>query len=192
MRPHYFFLLLLAVPATAKDSCLECHKALDGALQKPAVSFGKDIHAHSGFSCADCHGGDRNSDDMQESMSRARGFMGKVPRTAVPKLCARCHSDANLIHKFKPQQRVDQLAQYQTSVHGKRLAAGDADVANCVDCHSVHDIRDVKDPLSPVHPLRLPETCARCHADPKHMAKPLDPVQYHPGAIKFYKEVGAM
>lgn len=26
--------------------------------------------------------------------------------------------------------------------------------------------------------------------DPKKMAKPLDPVQYHPGAIKFYKEVG--
>jgi len=29
----------------------------------------------------------------------------------------------------------------------------------------------VKDPLSPVHPLRLPETCARCHADAGHMAK---------------------
>ena len=75
------------------------------------------------------------------------------------------------MHKYKPQQRVDQLAQYQTSIHGKRLAAGDDAVATCVDCHSVHDIREVKDPLSPVHPLRLPETCARCHADAAHMAK---------------------
>jgi predicted CXXCH cytochrome family protein len=39
-----------------------------------------------------------------------------------------------------------------------------------VDCHGVHEIREVKDALSPVHPLRLPETCARCHADKQHMA----------------------
>jgi predicted CXXCH cytochrome family protein len=73
------------------------------------------------------------------------------------------------MHRYKPQQRVDQLAQYQTSVHGQRLAAGDLKVANCVDCHSVHDIREVRHPLSPVHPLRLPQTCAHCHADPQHM-----------------------
>jgi predicted CXXCH cytochrome family protein len=29
----------------------------------------------------------------------------------------------------------------------------------------------VRDPLSPVHPLKLPETCAHCHADAAHMAK---------------------
>jgi predicted CXXCH cytochrome family protein len=104
-------------------------------------------------------------------MSPKRGFLGKIKRTDVPRLCARCHSDANLIHRFKPQQRVDQFSQYQTSVHGKRIAAGDAAAANCIDCHSVHDIREVKDALSPVHPLRLPETCARCHADRAHMAK---------------------
>ncbi|MCL4403021.1 MAG: hypothetical protein M1436_10250, partial [Acidobacteria bacterium] len=96
---------------------------------------------------------------------RARGFKGKIARTAVPALCAKCHSDANLMHKFDPQQRVDQLAQYQTSVHGKRLAAGDAGVANCADCHGAHGIREVRDALSPVHPLHLPETCAHCHAD---------------------------
>jgi len=167
----HVFLILAALPLAAQDSCLTCHKALEGSLQKPALAFQDDIHAHAGFSCADCHGGDRTSGDMEQSMSRARGFTGKIARGAVPRLCARCHSDAALMHKFQPQQRVDQLAQYQTSVHGKRLAAGDTAVANCVDCHSVHDIRAVRNALSPVHPLRLPETCARCHADPKHMAK---------------------
>ena len=161
----------IAVAAAAKDSCLECHSSLGGQLQAPTQKFPSDIHRHAGFTCTDCHGGDRQSDDPQVAMSRARGFLGKIARTAVPRLCARCHSDANLIHKFKPQQRVDQFAQYQTSVHGKRSAAGDTAVANCVDCHSVHDIRDVKDPRSPVYPLHLPETCARCHSDPKHMAR---------------------
>lgn len=170
------FLLLLVVAAApvvagAQDSCQKCHANLDGELQAPATKFAGDVHAKAGFGCADCHGGDRTSDDYEVAMNRAKGFVGKIARTAVPKVCARCHSDANLVHKFKPQQRVDQLAQYQTSVHGKRLAAGDDAVATCIDCHSVHDIRPVRDSLSPVHPLRLPETCARCHADATHMAK---------------------
>ncbi|MBI2680861.1 MAG: cytochrome c3 family protein [Candidatus Solibacter usitatus] len=155
----------------AKDTCVECHTALGGELQAPVTAFAGDVHKRAGFSCADCHGGDRNSDDYEVSMSKGRGYLGKISRTDVPKLCARCHSDAALIHKFKPQQRVDQLAQYVTSVHGKRLAAGDTAVANCVDCHSVHDIRDVKDPLAPVYPTRVVETCTRCHADAAHMAK---------------------
>ena len=166
-----FLVMALAPNLVAKDSCIECHAALDDILQAPAVAFPTDIHQHRGFSCVDCHGGDPNQDDSEASMSRAHGFVGKIKRVDVPKLCARCHSDANLIHKYKPQQRIDQYALYQTSVHGKRIAAGDAAAANCVDCHSVHDIREVKDPLSPVYPLRLPETCARCHADASHMSK---------------------
>lgn len=161
----------MAACLAAKDSCVECHGALEGVQGEPVRMFARDIHKRHGFSCVDCHGGDPNRDDAKESMSPARGFRGKIARTAVPQLCARCHSDANLMHKFNPRQRVDQYAQYLTSVHGKRLAAGDTTVANCVDCHSVHDIRSGKDPLSPVHPLRLPDTCARCHSDTAKMAK---------------------
>jgi len=157
--------------SAAKDSCVECHSALDGALKAPAAAFPNDVHGRFGFSCADCHGGDRNADDPAAAMSRARGYIGKPARLAVPKLCARCHSDAALMHKYKPQGRVDQYAQYLTSTHGKRIAAGDAAAAICIDCHSVHGIREVKDGLSPVHPLRLPGTCSRCHSDAQHMAK---------------------
>ena len=173
MRSRSWILVAaLAIPLaaqTAKNSCQECHAALDGALAKPAQLIDRDIHKKNGLSCVDCHGGDPATEDPVKSISRLRGFVGKISRRDVPARCGRCHSDANLIHRFKPQQRVDQLAQYQTSVHGKRLAAGDLRVANCVDCHSVHDIREVRDAESPVHPLRLPETCARCHADTAHM-----------------------
>jgi len=156
--------------APAKDSCVECHSNMEGALRAPVTDYANDVHSRHGFSCADCHGGDRNADDPEGAMSPAKGFKGHITRAAVPALCAHCHSDATLMHRFKPQQRVDQLALYLTSVHGKRLAAGDTAVANCVDCHSVHNIREVKDPLSPVYPLKLPETCARCHANAVHMA----------------------
>jgi len=175
MRPLTIACLLAwLVPAAgwaAKDSCVDCHSGLDGRLQRPATLIKNDVHVANGLSCADCHGGDRSSDDMSVAMSRASGFVGKVPRTAIPKLCAHCHSDPNLMRRYRPQQRVDQYELYQTSVHGKRLASGDAEVATCIDCHSVHDIRAVKDALSPVHPLRLPDTCGRCHADSVKMAK---------------------
>jgi len=163
-------LAFLFAATAAADSCLECHSVLEGKLQAPAKAFANDIHARFGFGCADCHGGNRNETDPEAAMSKASGFVGKIPRTAIPERCAHCHSNAALMEKHKPRQRVDQMAQYRTSVHGKRLASGDAKAATCIDCHSVHDIREVKDPLSPVHPLRLPETCARCHADPAYMA----------------------
>ena len=171
LAPALLILWPAMAPLMAKDSCAECHSAMEGDLAKPATLFKVDVHGKHGLACADCHGGDASSDDPEKAMSKAKGFVGKPARTAVPKLCARCHSDANLMHKFKPQERVDQFELYQTSVHGKKLASGDTAVATCVDCHSVHDIREVKDALSPVHPLRLPETCARCHADKQHMAK---------------------
>ncbi len=166
-----FALSLAALAADAeKNTCVECHSALDGDLQRPAVLFKKDIHLASGLTCADCHGGDRTSSDMEAAMNPKKGFVGKVKRTEIPKLCASCHSKPDFMRRYRPQQRVDQFELYQTSVHGKRLAAGDENVATCIDCHSVHDIRAVKDALSPVHPVRLPETCARCHADTTRMA----------------------
>jgi hypothetical protein len=73
------------------------------------------------------------------------------------------------MRKYNPSLRTDQLAQYRTSTHGKRLAKGDTKVAVCTDCHSVHAIRPARDAESTVHPLNVAETCARCHADPEHM-----------------------
>ena len=172
IAPAAFLLLFLVADAPAPaNSCLTCHSALDDKLGAPAKAFANDVHARAGFTCVDCHGGDGSTDDMEKAMSKSHGFSGKVKRTAVPSLCAKCHSDANVIHKVKPQQRVDQLSQYQPSMHGKLLAKGDAAVATCIDCHGAHGIREVRDPQSPVHPEHMPQVCAGCHADVKHMAK---------------------
>jgi predicted CXXCH cytochrome family protein len=163
--------VLTAQPAAEEpeDTCVACHVELEDELGQPAKVFQDDLHRELGFSCADCHGGDATSLDMEVSMSPQKGFVGKVTRRGIPELCARCHSDADLIHQFDPQQRVDQLALYRTSGHGRKLAEGDEQVATCTDCHGVHDIRPSSHALSPVHPLRLPQTCAKCHGDEDHM-----------------------
>jgi predicted CXXCH cytochrome family protein len=164
------FLCWSLVGADAPDSCVTCHSAVDDAAKGPAALIKNDVHIAHGLSCADCHGGDRSSDDPEVAMSKAKGFLGKPARAAIPKFCASCHSSPDKMRKFAPRQRVDQLELYLTSVHGKRLAAGDTNVATCIDCHSVHDIRAVKDSQSPVHPLRVAETCSRCHSDKQKMA----------------------
>jgi predicted CXXCH cytochrome family protein len=169
-------IVLLSAPALlfgqqAKDSCVTCHAAMDGDIQKPALLIKDDIHSANGLSCADCHGGDRTSEDPSVAMSAAKGFIGKPKRAAIPQFCANCHAKPDFMRRYLPQQRVDQFELYKTSVHGQKLAAGDENVATCIDCHSVHNIRAVKNPLSPVYPTHIPDTCGRCHADAAKMAK---------------------
>jgi len=154
----------------SKDSCLDCHSALPDPLGVSQEKFSHDIHAQKGLTCASCHGGDPTSDDPDKAMSRKAGWKGKIDREQIPRLCGSCHSDPAYMRQFNPTLRTDQLSQYQTSVHGKRLAAGDTKVAVCTDCHSVHDLRAPSDPASTVNPVNVANTCAHCHADANYMS----------------------
>src|SRR5215471_14169726 len=155
--------------AQAKNTCLDCHSALPEPLGVTQEKFSQDIHAQKGLTCANCHGGDPASDDPDKAMDRKAGWKGKIDRKQIPQLCGSCHSDPAFMRQFNPSLRTDQLAQYHTSVHGKRLATGDTKVAVCTDCHSVHDLRAPSDPRSTVNPLNAALTCGRCHADSDYM-----------------------
>jgi predicted CXXCH cytochrome family protein len=166
------FLLLFAAICSAqgKSTCLDCHSGLDQPLGIAQEQYGADIHAQKGLTCASCHGGDPTADDPERAMGKAAGFRGHIAKKDVPQLCGKCHSDGAYIRQFNPSVRTDQLAQYATSQHGKRLAAGDTKVAVCTDCHGVHGIRAATDTRSPVHPLNVAKTCSKCHADTTYMA----------------------
>lgn len=153
----------------AVNSCLDCHSALPAPLGVTQEQFSQDIHAQKGLTCVSCHGGDASSYDPNQSMSRKAGFKGKIDRRQIPQLCGSCHSNPAYMRQFNPGLRTDQLAQYHTSVHGTRLAAGDTKVAVCTDCHGVHDLRAPDDPSSKVYPVNIANTCAHCHADANYM-----------------------
>jgi hypothetical protein len=102
-------------------------------------------------------------------MDPKKGFRGHINRKDVPAICGGCHSDSTYMRQYNPSLRTDQLAQYKTSVHGKRLAAGDTKVAVCTDCHGVHGLRAVSDTRATVHPLNVAKTCSRCHSDIAYM-----------------------
>ena len=161
-----------AQPAPAANACLTCHATLpDVRLAAPVKLFSAtDVHRERGFACADCHGGDPAAVDKARAHDAVKGFKGAPKGQAQIAVCARCHSDADLMRKFAPKQRVDQAAEYATSMHGKQLAAGHGDVATCASCHGPHGIRLVNDAKSPVFPTNVAATCAVCHADSRHMA----------------------
>jgi hypothetical protein len=161
-----------AQPRATSNSCESCHIALsEPRLSKPATAFGQpDVHRDNGFGCVDCHGGSASAVDRAAAHDAGRGFKGKPAGQAIIATCARCHSDAAFMRRYAPRQRVDQAAEYATSVHGKRLAAGDTRVATCVSCHGAHGIRLVNDAKSPVFPTTVATTCAACHADASRMS----------------------
>ena len=130
-----------------------------------SIPFKNDIHYKNGISCADCHGGDRKSDDGNISMSAERGFLVRVTREGVAQFCGRCHSDAAFMKKHNSKHPVDQVKLYTASVHAGKAAGSETIAATCVDCHSVHNTRAVSDPQSTVAPARMARTCGKCHAD---------------------------
>ncbi|MBI2202696.1 MAG: cytochrome c3 family protein [Candidatus Rokubacteria bacterium] len=159
-------------PASPRpDSCVTCHlETGDDRLAGPAKAYTDDIHRAKGFGCTACHGGDPNAEGM-EAMDPAKGYIGKPAGARIVQVCGRCHADARFMKQYNPSLRVDQVAEYESSVHGRRLRElKDPKVATCASCHAPHGIRPPSDALSTVHPLRVADTCGRCHADAKYMA----------------------
>jgi hypothetical protein len=164
----------------AQTSCVQCHGSFEWIQNKAWVQmvqdFTNDVHYAAGLSCQDCHGGNPDpklAEDPYGAMDKAykpNPYRSQPKRTEIPDFCGRCHSDADYMKRFKPDERVDQLKEYWTSRHGQLLKTGDTNVATCVDCHGTHTIRAPSGTQSRVYPTAVAETCSSCHSNPRHMA----------------------
>jgi len=160
-------LLTLAAPAPAspagpKNSCEYCHG-------KAKVHLSKSVHRGIDLSCTGCHGGNQRSMEKKEAHSKAKGWKGRLQGKAILDVCSSCHSNVRMMRAY--HLPADQLFEYKTGAHARGAAKGGKPGATCVDCHNSHDVRRVNDTDSPVYRARIPQTCARCHADAKLMKK---------------------
>jgi len=168
--------LARAQATPAEQSCAVCHGE-EGRTEVPGA------HAAAGIGCVACHGG--VAGPLTADEAHATGV--RVPRgsRATVELCGGCHADAERMRGFR--LRTDQLLLYETSGHGKRLAAeDDPNVATCVSCHGAHGVLPASDPRSPVHALRQLQTCGRCHADAELMQRyelPADVPELYRGSV---------
>ncbi|MFA3783967.1 cytochrome c3 family protein [Melioribacteraceae bacterium 4301-Me] len=150
------------------DYCVSCHTEND-ILPNDYSNY--DVHRISGLSCSGCHGGDKNSNDQDIAMSPAKGFVGVPNKKDIPQFCGKCHSNINIMRTYQPRIATDQVEQYYTSMHGKRLKAGDKNVAECTSCHTAHSILPASDPRSTTYALNVPNTCNKCHGNKELMDK---------------------
>lgn len=160
--------LALAAPAFAQapvsSTCVDCHSyAVRRSFLEISDQWEHSIHAAKGVDCSGCHGGDPADRTVDGSMSRQKGFVARWSKQQIPAMCARCHADPARMRPFNLP--TSQFAQYQQSVHGRRLRQGDTNVAACTDCHGSHLVLSRDDPKSPVFKANIPSTCGRCHSD---------------------------
>jgi hypothetical protein len=148
------------------DECYNCH--VENEMLPEGFSE-LDVHLQQGLSCAGCHGGDPTKSDEDESMDPAKGFVGMPDVKDIPKYCGKCHSSIEKMRVYQPRIATDQVAQYYTSVHGKKLKSGDENVATCTSCHAAHSILPASDTRSSVYAANIPETCNTCHGNSELM-----------------------
>ncbi len=104
--------------------------------------------------------------------------------------CVSCHEEcAELPHPQSPAParcdhcHAQQEEEYSSSVHSSAIAGGSTLAARCSDCHGKHDILSSQNPQSRTHKLKLPFTCAECHAnsvlmEQTHVRRPNAAEQY--------------
>ena len=164
----FLFLFISAASNSnaAEDKCFSCHSDLGST---PAELFKNDIHHLAGLSCADCHGGDNKSEDMDEAMNKSKGFIGVPKGNQISEICSKCHSDSSFMSKYNKNLATNEMTSLKNSVHGQVSLNGTDRIVQCITCHNAHGIVSVKNPKSPVYPTNIPETCNKCHGDVRYM-----------------------
>lgn len=162
----YSFVFIPAIAFASEDQCLKCHSELDDEASK---KFLDDVHYKVGLSCKDCHGGNSSYDDMDMAMSKKNGFIGVPKLNDISALCAKCHSNKELIQKYNPSLSTNQFEELKLSIHGSLSTSGKEMILQCTTCHNHHGIKKVSDPKSPVYPVNVPNTCSKCHNNAIYM-----------------------
>ncbi|MBI5032428.1 MAG: cytochrome c3 family protein [Chloroflexi bacterium] len=150
-----------------QDTCVTCHNTLSGKAGQNAKDWASSIHSERGVNCAGCHGGDATKADKAAAHATSAGYVGVPKIVDIPALCASCHSRVETMRQY--DLPTDQYAKYLTSVHGQKLAQGDAKVATCATCHESHATKKSDDPTAKVYTLNVPGLCATCHANVEYM-----------------------
>ncbi len=143
------------------QTCARCHSAIydtyKSSVHGGALTATGNLDAPT---CIDCHGV-HNIPNPTEA-----GF-----RNDIPQLCARCHTDPQIMSKYGISTQV--LNTYVADFHGTTVTlfqqvSPDTPTNKpvCTDCHGVHDISKVDNPVTGIAIKKnLLTKCQRCHPD---------------------------
>jgi predicted CXXCH cytochrome family protein len=141
------------------NTCARCHSAIFETYKTSVHGAALIGEGNADVaSCIDCHG----VHDIQNPITAQF-------RNAVPQLCAKCHTNSEVMDKYGISTHV--LDTYVSDFHGTTVTLFQSTSPDqptnkpvCVDCHGVHDIPKVDDPQ---HGIAIKQNlllkCQRCH-----------------------------
>jgi cytochrome b subunit of formate dehydrogenase len=138
------------------ESCGSCHKEIGEKYvhSQHAIAFREGVKGAP--NCLTCH-----KHQIAHVSAKRDTLQLKI---AQEKFCLSCHLDDPDI-RARTSPSAGFIMQYEKSVHGSSLNAGNAKAANCVDCHTSHEVKSGFDRTSTVNKSQIPFTCANCHED---------------------------
>lgn len=156
-NPHY--LEAAASRGEVPDVCARCHSDIAAQYQKSVHGAALRLEQNPDVpTCIDCHGVHSITDPRTVQF-----------RNAIPQLCARCHTNDEIMDKYRISTNV--LSTYVSDFHGTTVTLFEQETPDlptnkpvCTDCHGVHAIARPDNPNTGIAlKANLLERCRRCH-----------------------------
>jgi len=146
-----------AAEVFTEKGCEGCHREAVDQYRNSAHASGRSRGEKEAPTCQSCHG-------KGHSILSPADPMSPTYHLTLPKTCAKCHADPDLVKKAKLRSS-DIYKLFMDSIHGRALSkSGLLVAAACNDCHGNHDVRRHTDPAARVYRTNIPKTCGECHA----------------------------
>ncbi|UCH21785.1 MAG: hypothetical protein JSU83_00505 [Deltaproteobacteria bacterium] len=147
----------------AKPYCKFCHlNPLYTRVDEKLIAFEKTLRR-----CLNCHQEKGVTQAYKHMTHRLRKKTSRSHQELV-ELCSKCHQDKELMGKFNVSKKsLEAVETYNRSIHGKSIALGSQQTADCVSCHAsnmLHDIYKKDNTKATIHKDNLMQTCKQCHA----------------------------
>jgi hypothetical protein len=147
----------LQIPKT----CAKCHSAIYDTYKESVHGNALTQDGNPDVpTCIDCHG-----------VHNIQNPTTATFRNSTPYLCAKCHTNNALMHKYGLSTQV--LNTYVADFHGTTVVLFEKTFPDqptnkpvCTDCHGIHDIMHVNDPNKGLSVRKnLLTRCQVCHPD---------------------------
>jgi hypothetical protein len=147
----------------AKPYCKYCHlNPIYTMVEESRIAYTETLSR-----CLNCHEEKGVTQAYRHITHRLRHKTSRSPQEIV-KLCSKnCHENSDLMKKFKvSKESMEAVETYRKSIHGKAVALGSQEAADCISCHStslIHDIYKKDEKWSTVNKDNRLSTCRQCH-----------------------------
>ncbi|MBL7049747.1 MAG: cytochrome C, partial [Nitrospira sp.] len=146
----------------AKPTCKYCH--LNPLFSDVELKVVSDASLQR---CMNCHEEKGVSQAYMHITHRLRHKTSRSPKEIVQMCSLNCHGDTEYMKSLDPsKKRLEAVATYESSIHGKSVSLGSEKAADCISCHAtngIHDIYSKEDIRSTLNTVNRSETCRQCH-----------------------------